>query len=271
MMEWIILFFLGLFSGVVGSLIGLGGGIIIVPSLLFLGTYTDWISNVTPQITVGTSSLVIIFTGLSSTLMFMKHKTVDYISGLLFFIGSAPGSIIGAMTNKYLNAEEFSLYFGLFMIFISFTLMIRGKLKPVSASTSRFRISRTNVDVKGNTDTYSFNIFFGIFISFVVGFLGGIFGIGGGSLMVPAMLLIFRFPAHIAIATSMFLIFLSSTVSSYTHFTLGNIDWLIAIALIPGAWIGAKLGAIINQHLKAETLVKVLRVTLILIGIRLIL
>lgn len=271
MMEWIILFLLGLFSGVVGSLIGLGGGIIIVPSLLFLGTYTDWINNVTPQITVGTSSLVIIFTGLSSTLMFMKHKTVDYISGLLFFIGSAPGSIIGAMTNKYLNAEEFSLYFGLFMIFISFTLMIRGKLKPVAASTSRFRISRSNVDVKGNRDTYSFNIFFGIFIAFVVGFLGGIFGIGGGSLMVPAMLLIFKFPAHIAIATSMFLIFLSSTVSSYTHFTLGNIDWLIAIALIPGAWIGAKLGAIINQHLKAETLVKVLRVTLILIGIRLIL
>lgn len=270
-MEWVLMFLVGLLSGIIGSLVGLGGGIITVPALLFISAYTALIGEISPQTAVGTSSLVIIATGLSSTLAYMKHKKVDYKSGLLFFIGSAPGAIVGAMTNKYLNAEQFNLYFGIFIICISLVLMIRGELKPLAPSTSRFRISRTNIDENGNTNTYGFNIFFAIIISFIVGFLGGIFGIGGGALMVPAMLLLFRFPPHIAVATSMFLIFLSSTVSSYTHFSLGNIDWAIAVALIPGAWIGAKFGAIINQRIKADTLVKILRVFLIIIGIRLIL
>ncbi|HHY71791.1 MAG TPA: sulfite exporter TauE/SafE family protein [Bacillus bacterium] len=269
-MEWVVLFIVGLSSGVIGSLVGLGGGIITVPALLFISAYTVLIGKISPQIAVGTSSLVIIATGLSSTLTYIKLKKIDYVSGLLFFIGSAPGAIIGAMTNKYLNAEQFNLYFGIFIIFISLTLMFRGRLKAKTSSTSRFRINRTSVDERGNTNQYSFNIFFAIFISFIVGFLGGIFGIGGGSLMVPAMLLLFRFPPHIAVATSMFLIFLSSTVSSYTHFNLGNIDWIIAIALIPGAWIGAKIGSIINQRMKADTVVKILRFILIIIGIRLI-
>lgn len=270
-MEWVVLFIVGVLSGVIGGLVGLGGGIITVPSLIFISTYTALIGHISPQIAVGTSSLVVIATGLSSTVTYIKLKKVDYLSGLLFFIGSAPGSIVGAMTNKYLNAEEFNLYFGIFIIFISFVLMIRGKLKPIAPSTSRLQIVRTSVDERGDTNTYGFHIIFATIISFIVGFLGGLFGIGGGSLMVPVMLLLYRFPPHIAVATSMFLIFLSSTVSSYTHFSLGNINWWIAIALIPGAWIGAKLGAIINQRLQADTLVKVLRIVLIIIGIRLIL
>ncbi len=269
--EWVVLFIVGLLSGIIGSLVGLGGGIIIVPSLLFLSDYTNLIGHITPQIAVGTSLLAIIATGLSSTLTYMKKKTVDYTSGWLFFIGSAPGSIVGAYANKYLNAEQFSLYFGIFIIFISFVLMIRGKLKPISPSESRFRIQRSTFAENGDEYKYGFNIFYAVAIAFVVGFLGGIFGIGGGSLMVPAMLLLFHFPPHIAVATSMFLIFLSSTVSSYTHFSLGNISWAIAIALIPGAWLGAKVGAYINQRMKAESVVLALRIILIIIGIRLIL
>ncbi len=88
--------------------------------------------------------------------------------------------------------------------------------------------------------------------------------------MVPAMILIFLFPPHVAVATSMFMVFLSALVSSGTHVALGNVKWLYALALIPGAWFGAKIGSFVNTKLESKVLVRVLRIILILIGLRLI-
>ena len=268
-MEWIILLIIGLAAGTIGALMGLGGGIIVVPALLYFSTYTDLLGDVTPQVAVGTSLLIMIFTGLSSTLSYMKHKTVDYKSGLIFFIGSGPGGIAGAYVNKALDVTSFNIYFGIFIIIISIVLMIRGKLKPVTLSVNG-GIKRTFTDLQGETFQYGYQPLIAIIISFIVGFCSGIFGIGGGSLMVPAMILIFLFPPHVAIATSMFMIFLSAFVSSITHISLGNVNWMFALALVPGAWVGAKLGAYINQKLGSATLVLLLRLFLVFIGIRLI-
>jgi uncharacterized membrane protein YfcA len=110
----------------------------------------------------------------------------------------------------------------------------------------------------------------GVIISFIVGFFSGIFGVGGGSLMVPTMILVFFFPPHVAVATSMFMILPTSILSSITHVTLGNVNWLYALALIPGAWIGAKVGVYLNQKLRSKTIVLLLRTILIIVGIRII-
>ncbi|WP_374719946.1 sulfite exporter TauE/SafE family protein [Parageobacillus toebii] len=267
-MEYVLLVIVGFLAGTIGSLVGLGGGVIIVPSLLFLGA-THWLPHVTPQVAVGTSLVVIIFNGLSSTLSYMKEKMVDYQSGLLFFIGSGPGAIIGAWMNNKLSLEHFSFYFGLFLIAVSFFLSFS---KNASARSRRkpFKITRTYTTNEGETMTYGYNPIIAIVISFIVGFFGGIFGIGGGSLMVPAMMILFFFPPHVAVATSMFMIFLSSLVSSLTHIFMGNVQWLFALALIPGVWFGAKTGAFINKRLRSKTVVIVLRLVLVLLGIRLI-
>ncbi|NQD68692.1 sulfite exporter TauE/SafE family protein [Bacillus haikouensis] len=268
-MEWIVLICIGLFAGTVGSLVGLGGGVIVVPALIYFGTYTGWLENITPQTAVGTSLMVMIFTGLSSTLAYLKHKTVDYKSGLIFFAGSGPGAIIGAWVNKYLDMEDFNLYFGIFMIIMAIILMVRNKLKPIEKfKTASFQ--REFKDPVGQTYRYGYPPLMGALIALVVGFTSGLFGIGGGSLMVPAMILIFMFPPHVAVATSMFMVFLSALVSSGTHVALGNVKWLYALALIPGAWFGAKLGSYLNTRLESKALVSVLRIILIIIGVRLI-
>jgi uncharacterized membrane protein YfcA len=88
--------------------------------------------------------------------------------------------------------------------------------------------------------------------------------------MVPTMILFFFFPPHVATATSMFMILPTSILSSITHITLGNVDWLLALALVPGAWIGAKVGVYLNTRLKSKTIVLLLRTILIIVGIRLI-
>ncbi|MCP3760842.1 sulfite exporter TauE/SafE family protein [Domibacillus sp. A3M-37] len=264
-MEWVMLLGIGLLAAAIGALVGLGGGIIIVPALLFLGG-TVLLNPVSPQVAVGTSSVILIVTGLSSTLAYMKQKKVDYKLGFILFIGSAPGSILGAWANKGLSIDQFSLYFGLFMVFMSFVLMLKNRAKPVFGSRG---ITRTFTDNEG-AHTYSIEPITGTIASFIVGFFGGLFGIGGGSLMVPAMIMLFAVPPHVAVATSMLLIFLSACVSSVTHVALGNVDWIYAAALVPGAWFGAKLGAWLNAQIASKTVVLLLRLVLILVGVRLI-
>ena len=111
-LEVALLLIVGLIAGTLGSLVGLGGGIVIVPTLLFLGSGTSLLSEISPQVATGTSLLVIIFTGLSSTIAYYKQKKVDYKSGLFFFIGSGPGGILGAWVNKHLDVNSFSIWFG---------------------------------------------------------------------------------------------------------------------------------------------------------------
>jgi uncharacterized protein len=267
-MEWFILTILGLIAGALGSLMGLGGGIIVVPALMILSGYLAILSGVTPQIAVGTSLLIMIFTGLSSTLTYLKQKTVDLRSGLLFFSGSGPGALVGVYFNNGINAKLFLILFGAFIIFISFVLIIRKHLKPLKLTKKG--IKREYLNDSGDTIEYGYHPILAISIAFIVGLCSGLFGIGGGSIMVPAMILLFGFPPHRAVATSMFMIFLSAILSSATHIALGNINWLYALALVPGAWFGGVLGATINQRLKSDTVVNILRIFLVIIGLRLI-
>jgi uncharacterized membrane protein YfcA len=264
----VILIILGIVAGIIGSLVGLGGGILIVPALMYLAGVFPAFHGVTPQIAIGTSLFVIIFTGLSSTLAYMKYKLVDYKSGLIFFIGSGAGSIAGAYVSNMFQADSFSLWFGIFMIVISLSLKLKRKERP--AEKTHGGVIRTFQESDGTVYTYSYHVWTGISIAIVVGFLGGLFGIGGGSLMVPAMILLFLFPPRVAIATSMFIIFLSSITGSIAHIASGHVNWLFALCLAPGAWVGGRLGAFINRTLKSNVLVLVMRWVLVLIGLRMI-
>ncbi|MGD6817300.1 sulfite exporter TauE/SafE family protein [Metabacillus sp. 84] len=266
-MEWAVLVLLGLAAGTLGSLVGLGGGIIIVPALLFL---SGFLAEVTPQEAVGTSLFVLIFTGLSSTLAYMKYKRVDYKSGWILFLGSGPGSLAGAWVNRSFSADSFSLWFGIFMIAMAAVLMIKVREVKASDRAAVKGIERIYIDEAGKEIRYSYHPLAGIFAAFGVGFLGGLFGIGGGSLMVPVMVMLFLFPPHVAVGTSMFIIFLSSIASSGIHAFMGNVNWLYALALIPGAYGGGKLGAYINNKLKSKTILVLLRIVLVIVGVRLI-
>lgn len=151
---------------------------------------------------------------------------------------------------------------------ISLLFFIKRK-QPEELKTGKYKIIRT-FHLEGHTYRYSVSIFAAFILSLGVGMLSGLFGIGGGSIMVPAMILLFGFPAHIATATSMFMIFFISIVGASTHIILGHISWEYVLAFIPGAWFGGKLGAIINQMLPGKTIEWILRILLVIIGVRMI-
>ena len=266
-MEFVVLAIIGLAAGVVGALVGLGGGIILVPATLFIGVTLGWINGITPQSVVGLSVIMMIFTGLGSTLSYMKTKTVDFRSGFIFFIGSIPGTLLGAFVNKGLDLPSFNLYFGILLIILATLLLVRDYLKPVNWFVKRGK-TREFTDAQGKKYVYGYPIWFALLLTFGVGFASGLFGIGGGSIIVPAMILLFLFPPHVAVGTSMFMVFLSAIVNSITHISLGNVPWLYTIPVVPAAYFGAKLGAHLNKKMKSTTLVFVLRIILLLLGVR---
>ncbi|ANU25879.1 sulfite exporter TauE/SafE family protein [Planococcus versutus] len=266
-MVFVIMALVGVMSGIMGALIGLGGGVILVPAMLFLGTSFAFFPELSPQKIVGLSVIMMIFTGLSSTLAYMKVRTVDYKSGLIFFVGSAPGTIIGAFVNKNLDLPSFNLYFGILLVFLSLLLLMRDHLKAVHWFVDNGR-KTTFVDKENKQYVYGYPIWFALLLTFFVGFASGLFGIGGGSIIVPAMILLFLFPPHVAVGTSMFMVFLSALVNSVTHISLGNVPWIYTVAVVPGAYIGAQIGAKLNKRLNSEMLVTILRIVLLVLGVR---
>lgn len=267
LLVFIVLIIIGLVTAFVGSIMGLGGGIILVPAMLLMASLFDAFDWVTPQAIVGVSLIVMIVTGLSSTLAYLKVKRVDYKTGLLFLIGSIPGSILGSWLNQFVDGDAFQLYFGILMILISILLFLRKDGRPQKELTGG---DIRTFEVNGIEYRYKVQKSIAIILALIVGMLSGLFGIGGGSIMVPAMILFFGFPVHIATATSMFMIFFASIFGSITHIALGHIPWEYVLFFIPGAWFGGKLGAKVNQKLSSKTLEWILRGLLILIGLRMI-
>ncbi|ASN04859.1 sulfite exporter TauE/SafE family protein [Virgibacillus necropolis] len=267
-MVYIICMIIGFVTAFAGSLIGLGGGVILIPSLLFLHQFSSEFAWATPQTIVGISLIVMFFTALSSTISYFKKGRVDYKTGLLLLSGSIPGGIFGSWLNQFIAAERFSFYFGILMIVLSLLFLLRRKTTSEKQTIAQKNIRSFHLDDK----TYHYSVsFWGAFIvSLFVGTLSGLFGIGGGSVMVPLMILLFGFPAHIAIATSMFMIVFISMISAGTHIILGHVSWEYVLFFIPGAWIGGAIGAIVNQKLKSQSLEWILRVLLLVVGVRLI-
>jgi len=262
----IIFVLIGLAAGAIGSVAGLGGGIFFVPALLyFVNQYAP--GAMTPQIAAATSLVVIAVTALSSSIAYLRQKKVDTSSALLFFVGSAPGSVAGVYLNQWLEIDSFSLLFGLFQLSMFTLLMVKDRIKP---RTLAWDVRRTYINEEGLTAEYGYQRWMALLTAFFVGVVSSLFGVGGGVLMVPAMIILFRFPPHVATATSMLVIFLSAVVGSVSNAFYGHIDWLYAAILAPGAWLGGKAGALIAARLKGKTVVLLLRLLILGIAVQMI-
>lgn len=268
-MTTFILIVLGVCSAIIGAIVGIGGGIIIVPTLIYLGMDLNILDDMTPQKAIGTSTVILIATGVSASIGYYKSKQIDFKAGVLFLIGIVPGSLMGAYLSKFLTLSSFNLYFGILLIFISIVLMVRNKIKPMKTFQSPHHI-HTFKDTDGVEHAYSIAPIPAIIATFFVGSLTGLFGIGGGALMTPLMIIIFRFPPHIAVGTSMLMILFSSVTGASSHIVQGNVIWSYAIILMISSYIGAQIGVRINRLMKSDTVIVALRIILILLGIYLI-
>lgn len=257
---------LGLVVGTYGTLVGLGGGFIVVPVLLL-------VYRADPQDTVGTSLAVIFLNAVSGSISYLRIKRVDLRSGTKFALATVPGAAIGAYVASNLTSWFLSLAFGILMVTVSVFMLWKPEFRPANGpavTPPRDRLTtRRLIDADGNTFNYSFNERLGVIISVFVGFLSSILGIGGGVIHVPALIHLLAFPAHIATATSQFILAITTGVGAASHLALGQVLLGPAITMGAGTIVGAQLGAHLSRRLQSEWIVRLLSLALLLVGVRL--
>jgi uncharacterized protein len=263
------LILLGLFVGIFGTLVGIGGGIILVPVFFFLYPERP------PSEITAMSLAVVFFNSLSGSLIYAIKGKIDFRSGLAFGFASIPGAIFGARLTGYLSRDIFDPIFAVLLILVGGYLFFTPEKKPDPREInipSRYPI-RILTEKNGNQHKISYSLPLGIGVSAIVGFISSLFGIGGGIIHVPAMIYLLGFPIQIATATSQFILAMSAMMGATTHFTHGTLDSsateiiFLTIGVIPGAQLGAKLSTLV----KGRTLIKVLAVAMVLVAMRLLL
>lgn len=256
---------LGFMVGTFGTLIGAGGGFILVPMLLLL--YPDK----SPETITSISLAVVFFNALSGSFAYARMKRIDYKSGIIFAVATIPGSILGAYTTSLIPRNIFDGIFGILLIAASCFLMLKPKNENViEGEPPKNYISRTITDIDGISHTFSYNPVLGVIISILVGYLSSLLGIGGGILHVPVLVHILNFPVHIATATSHFVLAVMSLSGTIVHIASGVLSKgvLQTVALSIGVLFGAQLGARLSKRFHGVWIIRSLAIALGLVGIR---
>ena len=265
MVEWLGLIVAGLVIGAYGTVIGAGGGFILVPLLLLFYPHES------PDAIASVSLAVVFFNALSGTLAYARLKRVDYGSGILLSVATIPGAILGALTTGLIPRRPFDIMVGALLITVSAFLMMRPVVEA-GEHRGRFRFARRMVDRDGAVSVWSYNPFLGFAVSVVIGFVSSLLGIGGGFIHVPVMINLLNFPVHVAAATSHFTLTVMTFVGSIVHLVNGTLSAgayrVVPLAL--GVVVGAQVGARLAQRLHGAWIVRALVLALVFVGIRLI-
>jgi uncharacterized membrane protein YfcA len=249
--RFLLLVGLGIAVGTYGTLIGSGGGFILVPVLLFLypGERTGTITSI---------SLAVVFVNaLSGSLAQTRAGRIHFRTATIFAIAALPGSVLGALFARQLPRGWFDVLFGLLLIALSAYLM-SGRATKQTAGPSHVEISTRDLQL-------------GAPLSVAIGFLSSAFGIGGGVMHVPLMARLLRFPFAVAAATSQYVLMFMSLAGTLTHILAGEFQtgWRRTGALSLGVLVGAQIGVLLSTRVGGTMLTRLLSAALLIVGIRL--
>lgn len=254
-MELFLLFLLGLGVGTFGTLVGIGGGLILIPLFILLMTPSTF---ATAQQAIGTSLFVVFLNAVSGTFAYIRQKKIFYDAAFRFALATIPGAFMGSYLADYFTGQSFNVTFGIFLIFIAGVMYWKSSTKKATATAF-------------NKDTFTYNKTLGIVMSMIVGFLSSILGIGGGVIHVPLMIYALGFPAHVATATSHCVLAISSFTGVISHYLLNHIVWLPALSIGIGATAGAQIGAKLSKKTKPKVIAFLLAFSMLVLGMRLVL
>lgn len=270
------LFPLGLLIGAFGTLIGAGGGFILVPILLLV--YPDESTELITSISLA----VVFFNAFSGSVAYSRMKRIDYKSGLIFAVATIPGAILGALSTAYVPRHLFDGLFGVLMILTGAFLWFSAKdhhsagARASEASGSATLATwavRDFVDQDGGHHHYAYNPIVGIVISVFVGYISSVLGVGGGFIHVPALTGLLNFPVHVATATSHFVLAVMALTGTAVHIATGVFAHGArrTAVLAVGVVLGAQAGARLSNRVGGKWILRGLALAMVFVGIRLIL
>ncbi|MCA9090111.1 MAG: sulfite exporter TauE/SafE family protein [Planctomycetaceae bacterium] len=262
----LVLVVVGFLLGTLGTLIGAGGGFVLVPLLLLMNPHER------PEVITSISLAVVFVNATSGSLAYARMRRIDYQSGIWLAAATVPGAIAGALTTDYIPRRAFNAVFGVLMLAAAAYLFLhRSKPRPSTDSHPAGHTVRTIVEHDGTQHTFAYNMRLGLGLSVFVGYLSSLLGIGGGIIHVPALVYLLNFPVHVATATSHFILAIMALAGTLVHvatgvFTAESISQTIFLSI--GVLVGAQAGAALSGRVHGVWILRSLAVALGLAGAR---
>lgn len=232
-MVTILLIFAGsILAGIWGALLGLGGGLILIPMLTL-------VFKIPIHIAIGASIVGVIATSTGTAITYVREGIADIRLGMTLELATTVGAIVGALLAGLFKPDLLYILFALLLVYITFSM---ARKKEVAVAID-----------EGVARKYK-KMPLGMVASGLAGVMSGLLGIGGGIIKIPAMYIIMEVPLPVAIATSNFMIGVTATASAFIYFNRGDIHPLVAAPAAIGIFAGALLGTKISPKLSREFL-----------------
>lgn len=245
--------------GFIGTLVGVGGGFFMVPYFSLAGGF--------PSVrAVGTSLGAIVFNATSGSIRWAFQRRIDWTLGIGFALATLPGTWLGREVGRNIDPAPFSIAFALVVAAAAASLLLVRTAPGDASRLAWFRrgLRRDFTDAFGTRHQYEVNLPFGLAVSLGVGFIAALFGVGGGFLHVPVMVVLYGMPVHVAVATSQLALAVTAAAGAAGYALLPQpaVDWMTVLAVGLGAAVGAQGGAFVAPRLAAEGLKRILAVVL---------
>ncbi|WP_316015958.1 sulfite exporter TauE/SafE family protein [Roseobacter sp. HKCCA0434] len=250
---------LGGVVGVLSGMFGVGGGFLLTPLLIFIG--------IPPAVAVATQAPQITGLSFSGTLAHLRRRTVDVKMGLVLLSGGLIGSALGVEVFRILSeigqvelmvTLSYVVFLGIIggLMFVESVRALRRSRKPGRVKRKRHVwVHRLPLKMRFRTSHLYISAIPPFAIGLFVGVLSAIMGVGGGFIMVPAMIYIIGMPTAVVVGTSLFQIMFVTAFTTVLHATQNQtVDTVLALLLLLGGVIGAQVGALIAVRLRAEQL-----------------
>lgn len=267
-MHSLLLFSSSIFAGFIGSLLGLGGGIIVVPVLtLALG--------IDIRFAIASSLIAIVATSSGAAASFLKDRLTNLRLAVLLEVGTVAGAIVGFLIAANINSKILFILFGFFLLFSSL-MMLRKKGDHRSETdhpwSKKLKLAGVYAEKDGQPIYYKIaSVPLGLSLMFIAGILSALLGIGSGIFKVMAMDGVMKIPMKVSSATSNFMIGVTATASAGAYFLRGDIRpeiaCPVAVGIIVGSWIGARL----MPKMPAATIRKIFVVVLVVVSFQMLL
>jgi len=234
------LFAIAYFAGFIGALTGLGGGVIIVPSLVLL-------FNIDFKLAMGASLISVIATSSGAALTFLQNNFTNMKLGMFLEIGAISGAIVGALLVKFVPISIISIIFGMVLLFSSwFSIARREEIESAQSShpwTKRLSLDGTYPTSHGLKTYPVLRVPLGFSLMTLAGLLSGLLGIGSGALKVLSLDLAMGLPYKVSASTSNFMIGMTAAASAGIYFSSGYINPEICFPVLLGVLLGAIVGS----------------------------
>ncbi|MCW5852167.1 MAG: sulfite exporter TauE/SafE family protein [Anaerolineae bacterium] len=257
----IALFVVAVMIGLLGAMLGIGGGVIIIPVLtLFF--------NVPIKVAIGASIISVVATSSAAGAVYVGHGLSHTKLAMVLEIATTLGALAGGLTAIFLAPRVLQGLFGVVLLYVIYSMGRLPKDEMGQGPTGLLDATYTD-PMTGQTVVYGVRrLPLGMGASFVAGNISGLLGVGGGIIKVPIMALVMGMPLRAAIATSNFMIGVTAATSALIYYSRGYIDPQIAIPSALGVLLGARFGPQIGGRLQGATLKRVFQALLVIFAIQ---